>query len=47
VDLMHCGVVVESYWFDDQRRLLGVQTHGPQSVMARRVENVNQATSPP
>jgi hypothetical protein len=47
VNLMHCGVVVESYWFDDMRRLLCVQTQGPQSVVARRVASVNMATTPP
>jgi hypothetical protein len=46
VDLMLCGVVIESYWFSDQRRLLCVQTPGPQSIIARRVDNAKTAALP-
>jgi hypothetical protein len=46
VDLMLCGVVIESYWFNDQRRLLCVQTSGPQSIVARRVDNAQTAALP-
>ena len=46
VDLMLCGVVIESYWFSDQRRLLCVQTQGPQSIVARRVDNAKTAALP-
>ena len=43
---MHCGIVIESYWFTDQRRLLCVETLGPQSVIARRAENAKSAALP-
>jgi hypothetical protein len=46
VDLMLCGVVLESYWFSDQRRLLCVQTLGPQAIIARRVDNARTAAMP-
>jgi hypothetical protein len=46
VDLMHCGVIVESYWCTDQRRVLCVQTQGPQSLIARRVESAEIAAKP-
>jgi len=46
VDVMHTGVVVESYWFTDQRRLICVQTQGPQSIVTRRPDSVKAASSP-
>jgi hypothetical protein len=46
VDLMLCGVVIESYWFSDQRRLLCVQTPGPQSIIARRIASARTAALP-
>jgi hypothetical protein len=46
VDLLHCGMVIESYWFTDQRRVLCVQTQGPQSLVARRVESAEIAAKP-
>ena len=46
VDLMHCGVIIESYWFTDQRRVLCVQTQGPASLIARRAESAQMAATP-
>ena len=46
VDLMHCGVIVESYWYTDQRRVLCVETQGPQSLIARRAESAEIAAKP-
>lgn len=46
VDLMHVGVVIESYWFSDQCRLLYVETQGAQQVIARRVDSAKTASLP-
>jgi hypothetical protein len=46
VDLMLCGVVLESYWFSDRRGLLCVETFGPQSIVVRRVDNAKTAATP-
>ena len=46
VDLMHCGVVVESYWFSDARRVLAMESTGPQRVISRRVANAHDAQLP-
>jgi hypothetical protein len=43
VDLMHCGTIVESYWFSDQRRLLRVDTFSGTSLIARRVATEAEA----
>ena len=46
IDLMYCGIVVESYWFSDQRRLICIQTQGVQSLISRRVESAKTAATP-
>jgi hypothetical protein len=43
---MHCGIVIESYWFSDDRRLLCIQTQGVQSLISRRVESAKIAATP-
>jgi hypothetical protein len=43
VDLLHCGMVIESYWFSDQRRLLAIRGEGPEPVVSRRVASLDEA----
>jgi hypothetical protein len=50
VDLMHCGVVIESYWFSDMRRLLCIESGGGGggvggSTVSRRVARLDEASS--
>jgi hypothetical protein len=46
VDLLFCGVVMESYWYSDERQLLAIQSQGTQSLMARRVASAKIAATP-
>ena len=47
VDLMHCGTVIESYWFSDDRRLLCIQEQAHAPVISHRVASEAAATAPP
>jgi hypothetical protein len=38
VDLMHCGTVIESYWFTDARRLAFIRAEGPPPILSRRTD---------
>ena len=45
VDLLHCGVVIQTFWFDNQRQLL--QLDSPTAgLIARRVATQEEATAP-
>ncbi len=44
VDLLHCGTVIESYWFSDQRRLLCIQSDAAEPVISRRVATEAEAS---
>ncbi|MCL2640518.1 MAG: PDZ domain-containing protein [Phycisphaerales bacterium] len=45
VDLLHCGVVIESYWLSDDRRLLRSDSLGAATIVSRRVANEREARS--
>ncbi|MCL2646219.1 MAG: PDZ domain-containing protein, partial [Phycisphaerales bacterium] len=45
VDLLHCGAVIESDWFSDDRRLLRVDSFGGTTLVSRRVANEREARS--
>jgi hypothetical protein len=47
VDLQHCGVVVESYWFNERRDLLRQQTGGGTPLITRRVPDESGARRAP
>jgi hypothetical protein len=52
IDLMHFGMVLESYWFSDQRRLLaiageGITGAGGAPVVSRRVDDPADARAIP
>ena len=45
VDLLHCGVTIETFWFDDRRQL--VQFDSPTAgLIARRVATAEEAATP-
>jgi hypothetical protein len=46
VELMHCGVIVDTYWFSDQRRLLQVDSPSGTTTIARRVGSQAEASVP-
>lgn len=46
VDLLHVGLLVETYWFSDQSSLLCMQSHGAQSVISRRTATLADASLP-
>jgi len=43
VDLMHCGMVLESYWFTDACALVCTQAEGVRPVISRRVATIEEA----
>ncbi len=43
VDLQHCGVVVESYWFSDDRKLVRSEVAGGTPLVSRRVASEDAA----
>jgi len=45
VDLLHCGAVIESHWFSDDRRLLRADSLGSAALVSRRVANEREARS--
>jgi hypothetical protein len=45
VDLFHCGVIIESYWFSDQRRLLRIDSLSGTPIVSRRVPTEQEAKS--
>ncbi len=47
VDLQHCGVVVESYWFDDRRSLVREETGGGTPLVTRRATDEQSARLAP
>jgi hypothetical protein len=46
VELIHCGVIVDTYWFNDQRRLLQVDSPSGTITIARRVGSLADASVP-
>ncbi len=46
IDLLHCGVIVESYYLNDQRRLLQIDTPGATPETTRRAANEQEAAQP-
>jgi hypothetical protein len=46
VDLMHCGIVVESYWLNDQRRLIRTDIISGTSLTSQRVPTETEARVP-
>ncbi len=46
VDLVHLGVVIESYWFSEQRSLLLIEAQGANAVVSRRTVSLDQASLP-
>jgi len=46
VDLVFCGMLVESYWFSDECRLLAVRTEAAEPVISRRVGSAAMAAAP-
>ncbi len=46
VDLLHCGVIADTYWFNDQRRLLEIDTPSGTTVVTRRVNSQEEASVP-
>jgi hypothetical protein len=43
VDLQHCGVIVESYWFSDDRKLVRSEVAGGTPLTSRRVVSEDAA----
>jgi hypothetical protein len=46
VELLHCGVIVDTYSFNDQRRLLQIDTPAGTTTIARRVASQEEASTP-
>jgi hypothetical protein len=46
VDLVHLGVIIESYWFSDDRQLLCIQSQGVQSNVSYRAASLRAASLP-
>jgi hypothetical protein len=46
VDLLHCGVIVESYWFNDQHQLVRADIAGGTPMLSRRTPTEEAARAP-
>jgi hypothetical protein len=46
VDLMHCGIVTDTYWLNDQRRLVRADTISGTSITSQRVPSETEARVP-
>jgi hypothetical protein len=46
VDLMHCGIVTDTFWLNDQRRLLRTDTISGTSLVTQRVPGETEARVP-
>jgi len=46
VDLLHCGVTIETYWFTDQRKLIEIDSISGTTLTTRHVGSLDEASLP-